>query len=298
MYSTTTMNAVSCKNQKPETNNHRRTDMNSFTIVCPQCKSEIPLSEAVTHQVHEQLEADFAQRQSLLKKSIEERENQVARQQAEIEKARLEVDTKVAEKIAAERSKLLAAALAEAKLSLDVEMQDLRNRLAERQSQLQEARKTELELRNRESALQSRADALELEVARKLTEERAKIRDEARQVALDEQSLKMADKDKLIGEMQKQIASLNQKIDHGSQQRQGEVLELDLEAQLRAAFPHDQIEPVPKGIRGADILHHVRTAAGQECGTIIWEAKRTKSWSTAGLASSRKTSAPPKPSWP
>jgi len=67
--------------------------------------------------------------------------------------ARRELDTKVAEKLAAERSKLSAAALADAKVSLGVEIQDLRNRLDERQKQLQEAQKIELGLRKRESAL-------------------------------------------------------------------------------------------------------------------------------------------------
>jgi hypothetical protein len=102
----------------------------------------------------------------------------------------------------------------------------------------------------------------------------------------------MAEKEKLIAEMQKQIASLNQKVEQGSQQLQGEVLELDLEAQLRAEFPHDHIEPVPKGMRGADILHHVFTSTGQECGTIIWEAKRTKGWNngwTAKLKEDQRT---------
>jgi hypothetical protein len=252
--------------------------MNSFTIVCPNCKSQIPLSEAVTHQVHEQLEAEFAQRQGALQKSLADREKKLVKEQADIEKARLELDAQVAQRLATERSKLGAAALAEAKISLGVEMQDLRDRLAERQAQLEEAQKAELALRKRESALQSRADALELEVARKLNEERAKIREQAREAASEEQSLKLAEKDKLIAEMHRQIANLKQKADQGSQQLQGEVLELDLEAQLSEAFPHDRIEPVPKGVRGADILQHVCTPTGQPCGTIVWEAKRTKAW--------------------
>jgi hypothetical protein len=253
--------------------------MNPFTILCPNCKSEIPLTEAVTHHVREQLEGDFQARQTHLQKSIAERERAIAEQEASINKARLELDSQVSEKIAAERSTLLATATAEAKLSLGVELQDLRDRLNERQRQLQEAQQSELALRKRESALISRTEPLELEVARTLNEERAKIREDARQTAADEQNLRLAEKDKLIGEMQKQIANLKQKADQGSQQLQGEVLELDLEAQLQAAFPHDDIEPVSKGMRGADVVQRVRTITGQLCGTIIWEAKRTKAWS-------------------
>lgn len=255
--------------------------MNSFTIACPKCKSEIPLSEAVTHQVQEQLESDFKQREAAMQKALGEREKKLVEEQAKIEKARIELDAQVSLKLASERSKLTAAALNDAKLSLGVEMQDLRTRLEERQKELQEAKKTELDLRKRESALQTRAETLELEVARKLAEERGKIREQAREAASDEQKLKLAEKDKLISDMQNQIATLKQKADQGSQQLQGEVLELDLEAQLRAEFPHDEIDPVSKGMKGGDILHRVRTNTGQECGTIIWETKRTKAWSNS-----------------
>ena len=243
--------------------------MHSFTIVCPNCKSEVLLSETLTNQVHERLEVDFKQRQALMQQSFAEREQHLSERQAGIEKARLELDTQVAQKLASKRSKLVTTALNEAKLSLGVEMQDLRTRLEERQRELQVAQKTELDLRKRESALQSYAETLDLEVARKLGEERAKIHKLAREAASEEQSLKLAEKEKLISEMQKQIANLKQKADQGPQQLQGEVLELDLEAQLRAAFPHDQIEPVSKGMGGADILQQVRTSTGHKCGTIV-----------------------------
>jgi hypothetical protein len=60
------------------------------------------------------------------------------------------------------------------------------------------------------------------------------------------------------------------------------VLELELEDLLRSSFPNDVIKPVPKGIRGADVLQDVYEL-GQQCGTIIWESKRTKNWSDAWL---------------
>src|SRR5262249_49294715 len=78
--------------------------------------------------------------------------------------------------------------------------------------------------------------------------------------------------------LREQIEVLKQKSEQGSQQIQGEVLELDLEAILRREFPFDDIKPVPKGMPGSDIVHLVRDGAGGSCGTIIWELKRTKNW--------------------
>jgi hypothetical protein len=46
---------------------------------------------------------------------------------------------------------------------------------------------------------------------------------------------------------------------------------------------HDDIQPVPKGIRGADLIQAVRTPAGGECGVLLWEAKNTKAWSPSWI---------------
>lgn len=48
---------------------------------------------------------------------------------------------------------------------------------------------------------------------------------------------------------------------------------------MRSAFVYDDIKPVAKGVRGADVLHTVISQLGVECGKIIWEFKRTKTWS-------------------
>src|SRR4029078_7550370 len=76
---------------------------------------------------------------------------------------------------------------------------------------------------------------------------------------------------------------LSRKLQQSSQQVQGEVLEIELESILRNAFPMDQLHPVPKGLSGADVIHKVLSRSGVLCGTIVWEAKRTKAWSDSWL---------------
>jgi hypothetical protein len=83
---------------------------------------------------------------------------------------------------------------------------------------------------------------------------------------------------------QREAADLKRKLEQGSQQLQGEALEATLESLLCAAFPMDEIVPVPKGMNGADLLQRVRSPSGQVAGTIIWEAKQTKAWQPAWLA--------------
>jgi hypothetical protein len=95
--------------------------------------------------------------------------------------------------------------------------------------------------------------------------------------------MKALEKDKKIDDLIHQIDDLKRKAEQGSQQTQGEVLELEAETLLKAAFPFDQVEPVSKGVRGADVVQRVVNGAGQACGTIIWEMKRTKAWSEGWL---------------
>jgi hypothetical protein len=65
---------------------------------------------------------------------------------------------------------------------------------------------------------------------------------------------------------------------------QGEVAELNLEELLNTNFIYDLIEPVAKGIRGADILQRVCTQDGQIRGAILWESKNTKNWNDRWLS--------------
>jgi hypothetical protein len=57
------------------------------------------------------------------------------------------------------------------------------------------------------------------------------------------------------------------------------VLELNLEYVLKNCFSTDDILPVPKGIKGADVIQKVFNSFHNQCGTILWETKSTKSWS-------------------
>ena len=88
---------------------------------------------------------------------------------------------------------------------------------------------------------------------------------------------------KKIEDAQKANEDLRRKLEQGSQQLQGEVLELEIEHTLTDSFRHDRIEEVKKGVRGADLLQTVCTPSGQVCGRIIWEAKRAENWSEAWL---------------
>jgi len=248
------------------------------TLTCPNCGTEIPLEEAVTHRIREELQrefqADFAKRE----KAFAERELNLARTQAQLEKRSESLDAEIERRVLAQSNELLKQARREAETSLGFKLQEVNAQLNEKEKKLAEATKNELELRMKQRALESRQQALDLEVARRVDAGLEQVRDETRRTAAEEQRLHLSEKEKVINDLRREIVALKQKSEQGSQQLQGEVLELELESLLNQRFPTDAIVPVSKGVRGADLLQLVKTISGGECGAIIWETKRTRNW--------------------
>lgn len=123
----------------------------------------------------------------------------------------------------------------------------------------------------------------ELEAARKLAANEDKIREEVLKNADERYRLKLAEQEKKLTDTQKALEDARRKAHQGSQQNQGEVLELDLENRLREEFPFDVITEVKKGQRGADIKQTVCNQTGTNCGILLWETKNGK-WQPAWVA--------------
>ncbi len=252
---------------------------NTANITCPKCGAEIPLTEAVSHRLREQLTADFERQRADLNAALAERERKLADEKADLERRAKSIQDEVARKLDAERNGLLSAATKRAEEKLALELKDLRDQLADQRAKLKAAQDAELDLRKKQRELEEAKGTLELEVARRLDAERAKIAETARVQAVETERLKLADKEKIITDLQREIQNLKQKAEQGSVQLQGETLEITLEQDLREAFACDEITEVKKGLRGADVLQRVRTNAGLDCGAILWEAKRARNWS-------------------
>ena len=116
----------------------------------------------------------------------------------------------------------------------------------------------------------------------KRKENEEKLKEEIFKQAADNSRLEKLEYEKKINDMQHALEEAQRKGKQGSQQLQGEVLELDFENQLRKTFPGDEFVPIPKGVEGGDIWQKVRFN-GKEVGSIIWETKRTKAWSKGWL---------------
>lgn len=230
-------------------------------IKCPNCKTEFALGEAEA----EEFKKDLQQKMSAY---VKQKEQEYQQRLDEFEKQKHQIQAEASKKAAEElqaRIKLLE--------------EEARNKT----QQLQQLQKKELELLRERNDLEQRTKNFEMEVERRLLEDRKKIEQETIQREAQLFDLKMKEKDIQLDSLKKTIEELKRKSEQGSMQLQGEAQELLLEELLRDHFPYDTVSEVGKGVEGADCLQTVRNHLGTDCGKIIFESKRTKSFSNVWI---------------
>jgi hypothetical protein len=262
--------------------------MSVTTIQCPRCSNAIEITSAFKAQIQEQLRQEFEALAKQNEQKLASREQQLQVRLQELQQSQQAQETEFQKRVIQERNRIQEELTTQTRQAIAVEMQQLQTQLSDAKKELTQTKRVELQLRRDRVDLEERTQALELTVARAMDEERGKIREDAKRQADEEHRLKAADHDKLVVDLRRQIGDLKRKAEQGSLQIQGEVLEVELEKLLRDHFPLDVIEPIPVSKNGGDVLHHVVDQAGQRCGTILWEAKRTKSFNDHWLGKLRE----------
>lgn len=160
----------------------------------------------------------------------------------------------------------------------------LEEQIEKQKKENDEYRENELKLRKKALELEEKEKNLELEKARQIDAERQKIKEKTEVEMQEKFHLKEKEKEQMIESLKKSLEEAQRKVNQGSQQLQGEVLELELEDILKREFPIDEILAVGKGIKGADLIQIVKDSIGRETGKIIWESKRTKAFDEDWIA--------------
>ncbi|MBC7546932.1 DUF2130 domain-containing protein [Candidatus Saccharibacteria bacterium] len=277
-----------------------------MTITCNHCGREVELTEALTKDIqktvmaaqHEKHQAELttvrAEAEAGAKRLTAAAADQ-ARKTLDVEKAllqqRSEADIEILKKqLTAEAENTRRKTFANQELTtqaLKADAEAAKNDSNGLRTQLTDMMKL---LRDEK---QARAN-VELEAQKKFNAEESKIRDESTRLAEERFRLKIAENEKKLADTQKALVDAQRKANQGSQQNQGEVLELDLENRLREEFPFDEIQEVKKGARGADMKQLVRNQSGINCGMLLWETKNGKwqpAWVTKFKADIREANA-------
>jgi hypothetical protein len=259
-------------------------------IKCPNCGTQFDSEAAMAADLEQKLQLQYQQKM------------QQSQQQLESERQKIQEDIRLFEEKKKKENEIFLQRMAQEKQKITVELQesiqknlmaDFENKIRlleegknDSEEKLKLARQKELEFLQKVQELTSKEQELEITLQRKLQEERERLSDHIRKQEMEKNQLKENDYQLKLKEMQMQLddqkklaEEMRRKAEQGSMQMQGEVQEIALEELLTASFPFDKIEPVGKGVRGADCIQVIHNKFGQECGKIIYESKRTKEFS-------------------
>ena len=263
-------------------------------LQCPNCNHEIRLTESLAAPLLAETRQRFQEQLASKDAEMARKVEALRLEREQLAKAREQVEEQVSNRLAAERSQLIAAEAKKARdaaaanlQAKEAEAAELRRNLEVNNAKLAEAQQQQAELMRRQRALDDEKRELDLTVEKRVQASIGGIQIKARQEADEAARLRVAERDQTIESMARTIEELKRKAEQGSQQSQGEVLELELEVLLRGRFPSDLVEPVSKGELGADVVQQVNGSIGQAAGIILWESKRTKAWSDGWLAKLR-----------
>ncbi|MCC8976244.1 DUF2130 domain-containing protein [Bradyrhizobium brasilense] len=265
------------------------------TLHCPNCNHEIRLTESLAAPLLAETRQRFQEQLASKDAEVARKTEALQHEREKLQKDREQVDAQVASRLAAERSQLVAAEAKKAREVAAAEIQartneaaELRKMLEANNAKLAEAQQAQAELIRKQRALDDEKRELDLTIEKRVQALVDPIQVKAKQEADEAARLRVAERDKTIESMTRTIEELKRKAEQGSQQSQGEVLELELEELLRGRFPTDLIEPIGKGELGADVMQQVNGSVGQPAGIILWESKRTKAWSDGWLGKLRE----------
>ena len=248
-------------------------------VTCPDCGAEFDIADRLRSHIESSIRIEMAQ------KYEEERENDLAIHNAEIEKQRAQINDLRKDKI--DFDNLLAEqdiAIQEAKA------QGAIDKAKEMSSELATLRQTKIDhdnlLAEQDIAIQE-AKAQGAREAMKLANQglEEKVSQRAKEIT--------SEKDLEISRLELEATRKNEIIERLQQQSksgelEGEVLELAVENQLRNLHPRDNIKEVKRGNYGADIEQSVLTNTGSIAGKILWECKKHKKWQNSWLNTIRK----------
>lgn len=262
----------------------------AIMINCPNCLHKFEPGDAFMKDFETQARQKMAAEWQKLKSDVEKDRFLLQQQRELLEKQQQQQEAEIQQRLMAERQKMQQQLQDSIRKSVASDFENQLNLLQQaykdNQEKLKLARQKELDFLQKEQKLSQKEEELEIELQKRVNDERERLSKEIRDLEnqkLQQQEtewrLKLAEKEKQLEDQKRLAEEMRKKAEQGSMQLQGEVQELLLEDLLRTGFPFDKVVPVGKGVRGADCIQVICNPFGNECGKIIYESKRTTSFS-------------------
>jgi hypothetical protein len=257
-------------------------DQDKNNINCPKCHAEIDVKDILYRQVNEQLKKQYHDKFAESEEKHDSQSSLLAEERKTFEADKIKQKDEIAKQVNNEVKKNEIILKKRIREEVEEEKSDadklLQEDLDQKSNQIKKLNKDSIELEKvkREKAEQKATitSTLEKEHSKNLIE----VKDKAQKEEREKSELKFKEFEKRIEDQTKLTEEMARKQEQGSMQTQGEVQELAIEEWLAENFPLDVIQEIKKGERGADCLQMVQTRDRQNCGSIYYESKRTKSF--------------------
>lgn len=251
----------------------------SLSIECPKCQEVFSPEEALSGKLQAHYQSVFDQKLAEQNQLLQKEKDLLQKERAQLK----DLKKREEELIEKRMQKVLAEERTKLELSITEKYQQEMTLLKEQnQKKVEENRllkERELLLLKKEAELKSEKEDLNYTIEKQLLEQRTEIEQKARAKERESFEMERLKLLKQIEDNKKLAEEMKRKAEQGSMEMQGEVQEIALEELLIRTFPADTVRDVPKGTRGADLIHTIFNDARQECGSIVYESKRTKSFS-------------------
>lgn len=235
-------------------------------ITCPNCGEEIDIENLIQAGAKDALDKQLAAQKSALEKAKEE----------EIEAILKEQKIKQQEKEIELRKKILE--------EQDEANQALQKELAEKSEQVKELNKLKVEKARLEREKAELKDSIQAESEKEFNQRLVEEKQKLQKNAEEKFELQIAELKKQLADQMALTEEMKKRQEQGSMQLQGEVQELAIEKFLMENFRLDDIQEIKKGDMGADSVQIVNTTYRQNCGSIYYESKRTKTFQESWIA--------------
>ena len=247
-------------------------------VNCPNCQALIDVNALIYQQLDGQLKQKYNNDLSQERKKFDAQGEELRNGVAALKKERTEYQENLSIGVRQglkEKEVILKQQLEEDQAD---RLKMLQDELTEKSDQVKELNKTKAEVQKITREKAELKDKIELETEQRLTTQLIEEKDKIQKFEKSKSQLQISEKEQVINQLKEQLEAAQLKAEQGSTQLQGEVQELVIEKWLAEQFPLDVIEEIKKGQQGADCMQTVNTITRQNCGSIYYESKRTRSF--------------------
>ncbi|MFL5741595.1 MAG: DUF2130 domain-containing protein [Flavisolibacter sp.] len=263
-------------------------------IKCPNCATVLDVENVLSADMEQKIRLQYEQQLNQSMNQVHTERKKLEEAQREFEEKRKKENELFSQKIQQEKQKMEAEIQQQLRKSIAEDYENqlrlLKQNALESEEKLKSARQKEFEFLKKEQELKTKEEELDIQLQKRLIEERQVLLHQVRkeegdriQLKETEYQLKLKELEKQLEDQRRLAEEMKRRAEQGSMQLQGEAQELLLEEMLRENFPYDQISEVGKGVEGADCIQTVRNHIGVDCGKIIFESKRTKTFNSAWI---------------